>query len=86
MKPPIKETLKEDEPNNLVICPKALGGDFFYVQWNLLNKDTLGPAVLSFVERLSSFRGDFLWSVYTRSRVLSACPLSTEVGATFKLT
>ena len=31
------------------------------------------PAILSFVERLSSFRGDFLYSVYTR--VLSACPL-----------
>ena len=25
-----------------------------------LNEDTFGPAVLSFVERLSSFRGDFL--------------------------
>ena len=32
-----------------------------------------GPAVLSFVERLPSFRDDFLKSVYTR--VLSACPL-----------
>ena len=43
------------------------------LQWNLLIRIPLGPAVLSFVERLSSFRGDFLQSVYTR--VLSACPL-----------
>ena len=34
------------------------------IQWNLLKRTPLGPAVLSFVERLSSFRGDFLWSVY----------------------
>ena len=29
------------------------------VQWNLLIRTLLGPAILSFVERLSSFRGDF---------------------------
>ena len=31
-----------------------------------LNKDTFGNSRFSFVERLSSFRGDFLLSVYTR--------------------
>ena len=30
------------------------------VQWNLLIRTPSGPVVLSFVERLSSFRGDFL--------------------------
>ena len=35
------------------------------LQWNLLLRTPLGPAVLSFAERLSSFRGDFLSSVYT---------------------
>ena len=43
------------------------------LRWNLLNRTPSGPAILSLVERLSSFRGDFLWSVYTR--VLLACPL-----------
>ena len=45
----------------------------FKLQWNLSVRTLLGPAVLSFVERLSSFRGDFPWSVY--KRVLLACPL-----------
>ena len=39
------------------------------IQWNL----TSGPVISSFVERLSSFRHDFLYSVYTR--VFLACPL-----------
>ena len=30
------------------------------VQWNLLIRTPSGPAVSSFIERLSSFRGDFL--------------------------
>ena len=30
------------------------------IQWNLLIRTPSGPAVLSSVERLSSFRGDFL--------------------------
>ena len=29
------------------------------MQWNFLIRTPLGPVVLSFVERLSSFRGDF---------------------------
>ena len=35
-----------------------------HVQWNLLIKDTFGTSrlVRSIVERLSSFRGDFLYS------------------------
>ena len=40
------------------------------LQWNLLVRTPSGPGILSFVERLSSFRGDFL-----QSGVLSACPL-----------
>ena len=47
--------------------------DFFLLQWNLLIRTPSGPAVLSFVERLSSFRSNFLYSAYTR--VLSGCPL-----------
>ena len=35
------------------------------IQWNLI-RTLSGPAVLSFVERLSSFGGDFIRSVYTR--------------------
>ena len=30
------------------------------LQWNLLIRTLSGPAILSFTERLSSFRGDFL--------------------------
>ena len=36
------------------------------LQWNL---SPSGPAILSFVERLSSLRGDSLWSVYTCMRM-----------------
>ena len=43
------------------------------IQWNLLIRTPLGAAILSFTDRLSSFRRDSLQSVYTR--VLSACPL-----------
>ena len=35
----------------------------------------LGPVILSFVERLSSFRGDFLYRVHVYTSVLLACPL-----------
>ena len=60
-------------------------GTLNHYRWNLLIRTPLGPAVLSFVERLSSFRGDFIiiLSVYTRVllaspllRALSECPLS----------
>ncbi len=39
------------------------------IQWN---RTHLGPRILSFVERLSSFGGYFVWSVYTRG--LLVCP------------
>ncbi len=43
-----------------------------------------GHSILSFIERLSSFGGYFVWSVYTR--VLLVCPLFrglSSFGASF---
>ena len=37
---------------------------------------TLGPIILSFVERLSSFRGCFVQSLYTTALCFEVCPLS----------
>ena len=51
------------------------------IQWNLLGRTLSGQAILSLVERLSSFRGDFLQSVYMQEyfRLVlcwEVCPLS----------
>ena len=40
------------------------------VQWNVRIVDTIGTTHLSFVERLSSFRGYFVQSVYTRVQMV----------------
>ena len=52
-----------------------------YVTLEPLNKETLETSHFSFVYKLSSFRGAFLSSVYTR--VLSACPLLGSFGVSF---
>ena len=39
--------------------------------WNFLIRTLSGPPILSFVERLSSFRGYFLWSVYSTLGLVS---------------
>ena len=40
----------------------------------------LGPSILSFVERLSSFRGYFVQSLYTMAH-LAACPLFRDFSS-----
>jgi len=37
----------------------------YTIQWNLRIEDALGPSILSFVERLSSFRGYFVQRLNT---------------------
>ena len=44
---------------NKRLVPKCLLFKVSTIQWNFLIRTLSGPAVLSFVERLSSFRGDF---------------------------
>ena len=52
--------VNKGQGNYNLLIPKIAG------TWTLS-----GPAVLSIVERLSSFRGDFLYSVHTRVLGLS---------------